>query len=140
MSLRRSLLGACIAALTIAAPAQAEIINTTVRGPAIIGKGSRIVNSYVGPFTSIHHGVEIRNSELEHSIVLENSKILDVSVRIEDSLIGKDVVVRRTTKMPKALRFMLYQAGFRRVETVTPPPGAYEQHARGKRVVCAAWK
>ena len=71
------------------------------------GKGSRIVNSYVGPFTSIHHGVEIRNSELEHSIVLENSKILDVSVRIEDSLIGKDVVVRRTTKMPKALRFML---------------------------------
>ena len=51
--------------------------------------------------------MEIRNSELEHSIVLENSKILDVSVRIEDSLIGKDVVVRRTTKMPKALRFML---------------------------------
>jgi len=85
----------------------AEIIDTTVRGPAIIGEGSRIVNSYVGPFTSIHHGVEIRNSEVEHSIVLENSKILDVSVRIEDSLIGKDVVVRRTTSMPKALRFML---------------------------------
>ena len=87
--------------------AGAEIIDTTVRGPAIIGERSRIVNSYVGPFTSIHHGVEIRNSELEHSIVLENSKILDVSVRIEDSLIGKDVVVRRTTTMPKALRFML---------------------------------
>jgi glucose-1-phosphate thymidylyltransferase len=87
--------------------AGAEIIDSTVRGPAIIGKGSRIVNSYVGPFTSIHHGVEIRNSEIEHSIVLENSKILDVSIRIEDSLIGKDVVVRHTTTMPKALRFML---------------------------------
>ena len=87
--------------------AGAEIIDTTVRGPAIIGERSRIVNSYVGPFTSIHHGVEIRNSEIEHSIVLENSKILDVSVRIEDSLIGKDVVVRRTTTMPKSLRFML---------------------------------
>jgi glucose-1-phosphate thymidylyltransferase len=87
--------------------AGAEIIDSTVRGPAIIGQRSRILNSYVGPFTSIHHGVEIRNSEIEHSIVLENSKILDVSVRIEDSLIGKDVVVRRTTTMPKALRFML---------------------------------
>jgi len=45
-----------------------------------------------------------------------------------------------TCPSPRALRFMLYQAGFRRVETITPPPGAYEQHARGKRVVCAAWK
>jgi SAM-dependent methyltransferase len=45
-----------------------------------------------------------------------------------------------TCPSPKALRFMLKQAGFRRSEILTPPPGAYEQHARGKRVVCAAWK
>lgn len=41
---------------------------------------------------------------------------------------------------PKALEFMLKQAGFRRIEIVPPPPGAYEQHQRGKRVVCAAYK
>ena len=41
---------------------------------------------------------------------------------------------------PKALEFLLRQAGFRRVEFVPPPPGAYEQHQRGKRVVCAAYK
>jgi hypothetical protein len=35
---------------------------------------------------------------------------------------------------------MLKQAGFRRVEFVHPPNGAYEQHQRGKRVVCAAYK
>ncbi len=45
-----------------------------------------------------------------------------------------------TCPSPKALLFMLKQAGFRRAEILTPPPGAYEQHARGKRVVCAAWK
>ena len=45
-----------------------------------------------------------------------------------------------TCPSPKALLFMLKQAGFRRVEILVPPPGAYEQHARGKRVVCAAWK
>lgn len=87
--------------------AAAEIVDSIVRGPAIIGGNSRIVNSYVGPFTSIYHGVEITNSEIEHSIVLENSKIIGVAPRIEDSLIGKDVVIRRTDRMPKALRFML---------------------------------
>lgn len=45
-----------------------------------------------------------------------------------------------TCPSPKALVFMLRQAGFARVEILAPPPGAYEQHARGKRVVCAAWK
>jgi len=39
-----------------------------------------------------------------------------------------------------ALHFMLKQAGFRRTEIIAPPPGAYEQHQRGKRVVCAAYK
>jgi hypothetical protein len=45
-----------------------------------------------------------------------------------------------TCPSPRALEFMLKQAGFRRVETIAPPPGAYEQHARAKRVVCAAYK
>lgn len=45
-----------------------------------------------------------------------------------------------TCPSPKALLFMLKHAGFRRAEILPPPPGAYEQHARGKRVVCAAWK
>jgi len=45
-----------------------------------------------------------------------------------------------TCPSPNALQFMLQQAGFRRVEFVEPPSGAYEQHRRGKRVVCAAYK
>jgi glucose-1-phosphate thymidylyltransferase len=84
-----------------------EIVNSVVRGPAIIGEGSRVVDSYVGPFTSIYDGVELVKSEIEHSIVLENSKILDSPIRIEDSLIGRDVVIQRTETLPKALRFML---------------------------------
>ncbi|HWE53064.1 MAG TPA: methyltransferase domain-containing protein [Bryobacteraceae bacterium] len=45
-----------------------------------------------------------------------------------------------TCPSPKALLFMLKQAGFRRAEILPAPPDAYEQHARGKRVVCAAYK
>jgi tRNA (mo5U34)-methyltransferase len=40
----------------------------------------------------------------------------------------------------KGLVTMLKHAGFARVEFVAPPVGAYEQLARGKRVVCAAYK
>ncbi len=85
----------------------AEIINSTVRGPAIIGEGSRIINSFVGPFTSVYFGVTVTGSEVEHSIILENSTVKDISGRIEDSLIGQNVVVERSPLKPAAYRMML---------------------------------
>jgi glucose-1-phosphate thymidylyltransferase len=85
----------------------AEVINSRVRGPAIIGEDTRIVNSYVGPFTSIYHHVLIENSEIEHSIVLENSQILDIPYRIEDSLIGRNAIITRSPIKPKALKMTL---------------------------------
>src|SRR5687768_594953 len=47
----------------------AEIRGSVLRGPAIIGENTRIINSYVGPFTSIYSGVTIENCEIERSIV-----------------------------------------------------------------------
>lgn len=85
----------------------AEIINSVVRGPAIIGEHTRIVNSYIGPFTSIYHHVEIESSEIEHSVVLEHSKIIDIPHRIEDSLIGRNVEITRSPIKPKAYKMML---------------------------------
>ena len=85
----------------------AEIVNSRIRGPAIIGEDTRIVNSYVGPFTSIYHHVLIENSEIEHSIVLENSRILDIPYRIEDSLIGRHSEIVRSPIKPKALKMTL---------------------------------
>lgn len=85
----------------------AEILESTIRGPAIIGERTRIVNSFIGPFTSIYFDVEILNSEIEHSIVLERSIIKDIPGRIEDSLIGQNVVVERSPIKPAVYRFML---------------------------------
>lgn len=85
----------------------AEIINSTIRGPSIIGENTKIINSYVGPFTSIYYDVEIKDSEIEHSIVLECSTIIDIGARIEDSLIGKNVEVSKSPIKPKAYRLML---------------------------------
>ena len=85
----------------------AQIVNSTVRGPAIIGERTKIVNSFVGPFTSIYYDVEIESSEIEHSIVLEKSRITDIPGRIEDSLVGQNVVVERSQARPTAYRLML---------------------------------
>ncbi len=86
--------------------AGAVIVNSTVRGPAIIGERTRVVNSYIGPFTSIYFDCEIINTEIEHSVVLEESVIRDVT-RIADSLIGKKVEVRRSETRPHATRLMV---------------------------------
>lgn len=85
----------------------AEIINSTIRGPAIIGEHTRIVNAYVGPFTSVYHHCTIESSEIEHSIVLEHSTILDLPNRLEDSLIGRHVEVHRSPFKPRAYRMVL---------------------------------
>ena len=84
----------------------AEIIGSRVRGPTIIGENTKVVNSYVGPFTSIAAQCEIRDAELDHSVVLEDGRIVGVA-GITDSLIGREVEVTRSEQRPRALRLML---------------------------------
>lgn len=87
--------------------AGAEIINSIVRGPTIIGENTRIMNSYVGPFSSIHHDCVIENAEIERSIVLEHCRITDVPARIQDSLIGRRATITRASGRPAAYRLTL---------------------------------
>jgi len=87
--------------------AGAVIEQSVVRGPVIIGARARIVQAYVGPFTSIMNDAEVRESEIEHSIVLEGSSISNLATRVEDSLIGKNVKIYRLPVKPSAYRFML---------------------------------
>jgi glucose-1-phosphate thymidylyltransferase len=88
----------------------AVVEGSVLRGPLVVGERSRIVRSYVGPFTSIYHDVTIQNAEIEHSIVLENSKIANLGHRMERSLVGKDVEIVKSATMPKAYRFMVGDA------------------------------
>jgi glucose-1-phosphate thymidylyltransferase len=85
----------------------AEIINSVVRGPAIIGANTRVVNSYIGPYTAINYGCTITDSEVEHSIILENSKVIDLPGRLEDSLVGRNVEINRSPIKPKAYKMLL---------------------------------
>jgi glucose-1-phosphate thymidylyltransferase len=79
----------------------ARIVNSVVRGPTIIGEGAVIEDSYIAPFTSIYHHVEVRRCEIERCIVLEHSRISDLPSRLQDSLIGREVELARSARTPR---------------------------------------
>jgi glucose-1-phosphate thymidylyltransferase len=85
----------------------ALVERSTIRGPAIIGRGARVVDSYVGPYTAIGDDVVIESSEVEHSIVLAGSAIRDLPGRVEASLIGRGVSITRTEALPRVFRFVV---------------------------------
>lgn len=87
--------------------AGARLENTVVRGPAIIGARSVIRDAYVGPYTAIDADVTITGSELEHSIVLAGSSIIDLHARMEASLLGRNVKLSRNASLPKTLKFLV---------------------------------
>ena len=86
--------------------AGAQITNSTIRGPVAIGADTVIADSFIGPFSAIGADCEVRASEVEHSVVMKRSKVLDIP-RLEDSLIGSDAVVSRSKRKPRALRLMV---------------------------------
>ena len=85
----------------------AEVINSIIRGPTIIGENTRVVNAYIGPFTSIYHDCLVQDSEIERSIMLEHGVLKSLPARIQDSLIGRRVVLQRSPARPKSLKLTL---------------------------------
>jgi glucose-1-phosphate thymidylyltransferase len=79
----------------------------TVRGPAMIGRGSLIRDAYIGPYTAVGEDVHIERAEVEYSIVLSGSSVRELQGRIEASLIGRNVRIARTPALPKAFRFVV---------------------------------
>jgi glucose-1-phosphate thymidylyltransferase len=86
--------------------AGARLERSVVRGPAVIGARTVLVDSYVGPYTSIGADCELRDSEIEHSVVLDGSRVIGVP-RIHDSLLGREVEVVHTGERPMGTRLML---------------------------------
>jgi glucose-1-phosphate thymidylyltransferase len=85
----------------------ATLERSLVRGPAVIGAGSRITDSYIGPYTSIAPGVTVTGSEVEHSILLSGSTVSDLAARMEASLLGRNATLQRGDGLPKTLRLIV---------------------------------
>jgi glucose-1-phosphate thymidylyltransferase len=82
----------------------AKLERTTIRGPAVIGGGAEVLDTFIGPYTSIGADARLEGAEIEHSIVLEGASIHHVGQRIEASLIGAQAEITRDFGMPAALR------------------------------------
>ena len=87
--------------------AGARLERTTVRGPAIIGAGARLSDCYVGPYTAVGERCTIAGAEVEHSILLAGCTVSELDGRMESSLLGRNVTVRRGDRQPRAYRFMV---------------------------------
>jgi glucose-1-phosphate thymidylyltransferase len=85
----------------------ARLERTRVRGPAVIGAGAQLRDCYIGPYTAIGEGCAITGAEVEHSILLAGSSVCDLDGRMESSLLGRNVTVRRGDRQPRAYRFMV---------------------------------
>lgn len=84
----------------------ASVIRSRIVGPAIVGPGTTVRCSYIGPFTAVGHDCTIIDSEIEYSIVLGGTSIRGVG-RIESSLIGHNVEVTPACTTPRAHRLVL---------------------------------
>ena len=84
----------------------ASIENSTIRGPVCIAGGCRIINSFIGPCTSIGANTIVENSSVEHSVIMADSRICGIE-RLEDSLIGRGVQLNKCSDGFKALRIFV---------------------------------
>jgi glucose-1-phosphate thymidylyltransferase len=86
--------------------AGARVERSRIRGPVVIGSGTSVTNSFIGPFSAIGRRCVIEGSEIEHSVILDDCQVLGAG-RLEDSLLGHHVEVKRSEQRPKATRLMV---------------------------------
>ncbi|MCA1657236.1 MAG: hypothetical protein LC713_05945, partial [Actinobacteria bacterium] len=77
---------------------------TTVRGPAVIGRGAVLRDAFAGPYSAIGENVTIESAEIEHSIVLAGATIRRPGRRLEASLVGAGARVARDFELCSSLR------------------------------------
>jgi glucose-1-phosphate thymidylyltransferase len=82
----------------------ARLERTTVRGPAVIGGDAVLIDTFVGPYSSIGAGAQLEGAEIEHSIVLERASIRHLGQRVEASVIGVGADICRDFGMPSSVR------------------------------------
>lgn len=75
----------------------ARIVNSTIRGPCVIGDKTIIEDSFIGPYSSIGAFSKIVNSNIQYCVIQDNVTVKDVE-RLEDSLIGRNAKVTRNKR------------------------------------------
>jgi glucose-1-phosphate thymidylyltransferase len=83
-----------------------KIERSVIKGPCIIGNDSVISDSYIGPYTSVGYGCRICGTEIEDSILMDESRIVNAG-KIVESLIGRNVRIQEGVALPKGSRLIV---------------------------------
>jgi glucose-1-phosphate thymidylyltransferase len=89
----------------------ASVQSSVIIGPAIIGPGALVVESYIGPYTSIGAHAHIEGAEVERSIILAGASIMHVGGRLVASVVGREARVARDFSLPRAMRLNVGDGG-----------------------------
>ncbi|HEY5625423.1 MAG TPA: glucose-1-phosphate thymidylyltransferase [Dehalococcoidia bacterium] len=71
-----------------------RVENSVLRGPLIIGADTVVVDSYIGPNTSIDARCVIKGCRIEDSVVMEDSRIEEIHWPVVKSMVGRSVELR----------------------------------------------
>jgi glucose-1-phosphate thymidylyltransferase len=82
----------------------ATLERATIRGPVVIGPRARLIDAWIGPYTSIGEDVHVEGAEIENSILLGDTRISHLDHRLEASVVGPGAIVGRDFRLPRALR------------------------------------
>ncbi len=82
----------------------ARLHASVVVGPARIGAGAEVRDSYIGPYTAIGAGACIECAEVERSIIMPGASIMHIGGRLVGSVVGRDARIFRDFSLPRALR------------------------------------
>jgi glucose-1-phosphate thymidylyltransferase len=77
---------------------------SVIVGPAVVGAGALVLDSYIGPYTSIGADTRIEGAEIERSIILPGASITHIGGRLVSSVVGRDARIFRDFSLPRALR------------------------------------
>jgi glucose-1-phosphate thymidylyltransferase len=82
----------------------ATLEHSTIRGPVVIGPRTRLLDAYIGPYTSIGEDVCVEGAEIENSILLRGSRVRYLGGRLDASVVGPGASIGRDLRLPRALR------------------------------------
>ncbi len=82
----------------------ASVRASVIVGPTVIGRGARVTDAYIGPYTSIGEDARIEGAEIERSIIASGASITHIGGRLVASVVGRDARIFRDFSLPRALR------------------------------------
>ena len=85
----------------------ARVSSSTIHGPSVIGDGAVVIDSFIGPYTSIGPGAIVSGAEIDNAIVMTAAEITHPGSRIEASVIGERARVTRSFELPKGLHMRI---------------------------------